>query len=79
MITMHKMYSEHSAAPTLDVVGVVDDKVSVPHHGQVHWQVTDVITLIVILENKTTTSRLTLNSVFLTSVMTTYDILQYFH
>lgn len=35
--------------PTFDVVGVVDDKVPVPNHRQVHRQVTDVIALVGVL------------------------------
>lgn len=35
----------------MDVVGVVDDKVSVPNHRQIHWQVADVIAVIGILKN----------------------------
>lgn len=35
---------------TLDVEWVVDDKDPIPHHREVHWQVTDVTSLIVILK-----------------------------
>lgn len=68
---MYTVYSEHLVAPTFDIVGVVDDEVSVPDHRQVHWQVTDVIPLVGVLQNKATTSRLafTENSVFLTAVI----------
>lgn len=34
---------------TLNVERVVDDKVSIPHHGEIDWQVADVTTLVVIL------------------------------
>lgn len=34
---------------TLDVEWVVNDKDSIPNHREVHWQVTDVTSLIVIL------------------------------
>lgn len=37
---------------TFYVVGVVDDKVSVPNHGEIHWQVADVISLVIILQEK---------------------------
>lgn len=42
---------------TLDVLGVVDDEVSIPHHGQVHGQVADVIPFIEILQGETQESR----------------------
>lgn len=35
---------------TLDVVGVVNDEVSVPHHRKVHGQVADVVALVVVLK-----------------------------
>lgn len=48
----------HVAVPlTLDVLGVVYDKVSVPYHGQVHGQVADVIPFIEILQGETRESR----------------------
>lgn len=47
----------HKHKLTFDVIGVVDDKVSVPNHRQVHWQVADVITLIGILKYKTATKK----------------------
>lgn len=33
----------------MNVEGVVDDKVSIPHHGEVDRQVTDVTALVVVL------------------------------
>lgn len=38
--------------PTLYVERVVDDKVSIPYHREVNWQVTDITALIVILQQK---------------------------
>lgn len=38
---------------TLDVLGVVNDKVPIPDHRQVDGQVTDVIPLVEILQEKT--------------------------
>jgi len=35
---------------TFDVVGVVNDKVVVPHHRQIHWQVADVVALVGVLK-----------------------------
>lgn len=37
---------------TFDVEGVVDDKFSIPHHRQIHWQVADVIALVRILQSR---------------------------
>lgn len=39
----------HPAQLTLDVLRVVDDEVAIPHHRQVHGQVTDIIALIGVL------------------------------
>lgn len=43
---------------TFNVIGVVNDKVSVPNYRQVDRQVADVITLIIILKYKTKRTRL---------------------
>lgn len=42
-------YTEERKCCTLDVERVVNDKDSIPHHGEVDWQVADVTALIVIL------------------------------
>ena len=45
---------------TFDVVGVVDDKVVVPHHGEIHREVADVIAFVGILKPKGDEARLKL-------------------
>lgn len=43
----------------MDVEGIIDDKVSIPQHGKVNWEVTDVTALVVILINKKHTEKVT--------------------
>lgn len=49
---MHKKtdYRGTDVRFTLDIVGVVNDEISIPHNREVHRQVADVISFIVILE-----------------------------
>lgn len=49
---MHKesKYRGTDVAFTLDIVGVVNDEISIPHNREIHRQVADVISFIVILE-----------------------------
>lgn len=41
----------------MDVERVVNDKHSIPHHGEVDWEVTDVAALVVILRRTGKTER----------------------
>ena len=42
----------HPLQLTLDVLGIINDEISIPHHRKVHWEVTDVIPFIEILPHK---------------------------
>lgn len=53
MLCLPHWYHKHKL--TFDVKRVIDDKVSIPNHRQVHWQVADVIALIGILKYETAT------------------------
>ena len=50
--TMRVRQTERSS--TLNVERVVDDKVSIPHHGEVDGEVADVAALVVVLRHTET-------------------------